>query len=1049
MALAPQAEEPERPGVVIESLLKDSVLRRVGVRPGDVFFRWERLPNPPANPQGASGTFASPFDWELMERAQSPRGDVQLFGARDGVEQVFRIPRGVWMASVRPHLSAAAESTYLEGKRLVDEGQTQAGLRLWSRLPQRAWFAYRAGQTRAGLQEWEEAEAAYRSALDALGKDHPHAFLVRYEAGWMEEDRSRWDQAEKHFRAALEELERRHRDELLKAHFLRKLGILAWKRGELAKAKQFFGQDLEIKRKLAPGTVELTNSLNALGGVAWKQGAWVEAERFFLQASKNQEALAPESIELAAILNNLGVLALERQEWKKAERFYLRALTIYRKGYSDAPKITATLNNLGIVALRQGDKKKAVDYYRQGLEIQEKLAPDSLDVAVILNNIGELQAERGEWEEAERYHRRAIAIQEKLAPNSLDLASNFSNLGGLAVERGQWEEAEDHYLRALSIREVLVPGSTVLAMTLHRLGNVALKRGKPELAMDRYRRAIESFEDQMAHLGGTVEVRARYRGNHQAHYKNLLALLIDQGRQQAAFDLLERYRAQTVLEMMAEREFGVSVRDIPAELIEARNQVGFRYQKTKAELAKLGADHARVDELRVRLFDIRGEYDAVLAQIRQRFPRAAPSTPRSLKQVQQSLDPATLMLSYGVLEDRTVLFAVRRQAPLQVFTIPKGETYLQEKVHRVLQALQRDAELGTTPVAIRMLRAECGPLFELLVGPVMADAESVDRLVVVPDGPLQKLPFAVLFDKASQQYLIEKKPLSTVVSATVHAELKQRPRKAHAHIVAMGDPVYPDEDPNSESVSVELHSGAERGPAPDRIPTSAPAALQVDPIVRSQMERSGSWPRLPQTAQEVHRIAALYGDKVHTYLRQEATEDNLKAIGSEVDILHIAAHAFTNDERALDSGLVLTINRDFKEGEENGILHAWEIIERMRLDADLVVLSACQTGLGKEAGGEGLIGLTHAFQFAGARSMIASYWNVHDITAAVIMDRFYGYLKGGDDKTTALQKAQIDLIRFPITVQADGWLDRFLPGKKLDASHPYYWAGFQLIGPWD
>ena len=122
---------------------------------------------------------------------------------------------------------------------------------------------------------------------------------------------------------------------------------------------------------------------------------------------------------------------------------------------------------------------------------------------------------------------------------------------------------------------------------------------------------------------------------------------------------------------------------------------------------------------------------------------------------------------------------------------------------------------------------------------------------------------------------------------------------------------------------------------------------------------------------------------------------------------------------------------------------------RRRLDADLVVLSACQTGLGKQLGTEGLVGLTRAFQFAGARSVLASYWNISDARTAVFMKRFYYHLKDGLPKAEALRQTQIEFIRQPIKQARKGFLGWLLPDKKIDASQPFYWAAFQLIGPWD
>jgi CHAT domain-containing protein len=149
-----------------------------------------------------------------------------------------------------------------------------------------------------------------------------------------------------------------------------------------------------------------------------------------------------------------------------------------------------------------------------------------------------------------------------------------------------------------------------------------------------------------------------------------------------------------------------------------------------------------------------------------------------------------------------------------------------------------------------------------------------------------------------------------------------------------------------------------------------------------------------------------------------------------VRYLHFACHGLLDERLPLNSALALTIPERPVEGQDNGLLQAWEIFEQMRIDADLVTLSACDTALGKEMGGEGLVGLVRAFQYAGARSVLASLWGVADESTAELMRRFYGHLKAGKAKDEALQAAQIEVMRTP------------------GLSHPFHWGAFEIIGDW-
>jgi CHAT domain-containing protein len=266
------------------------------------------------------------------------------------------------------------------------------------------------------------------------------------------------------------------------------------------------------------------------------------------------------------------------------------------------------------------------------------------------------------------------------------------------------------------------------------------------------------------------------------------------------------------------------------------------------------------------------------------------------------------------------------------------------------------------------------------------------------------LPFAALRREA--EYLVEWKPLHVVVSATVYAELKTMRRQRNTgsvQLAAFGAPRYP---------GLKNNTALTRG----------------NPELRSAMDRGFDFSPLPFSREEVNGIATLFPGRSEKFLDSEATEERAKSVGKQVRYVHFATHGMLDERFPLNSSLVLTIPENI-EGRDNGLLQAWEIFEQVRLDADLVVLSACKTGLGQEVSGEGLVGLTRAFQYAGARSILASFWNVDDRRTAQLMKRFYEHLQSGESKDKALQAAQVELLR-------------------SNAAHPFYWAGFSLIGDW-
>jgi len=193
---------------------------------------------------------------------------------------------------------------------------------------------------------------------------------------------------------------------------------------------------------------------------------------------------------------------------------------------------------------------------------------------------------------------------------------------------------------------------------------------------------------------------------------------------------------------------------------------------------------------------------------------------------------------------------------------------------------------------------------------------------------------------------------------------------------------------------------------------------------------------LPHSRAEVEALGAIYGDHATLWPGAQATEAQARAIGTEVTLIHFATHGLVDHHLPLESALALSQPGAGESG--NGLLHAWEIIESMRLDADLVTLSTCESALGETVSGEGILGLTRAFHYAGARSVMASLWSVTDRSTAALMARIYANLKAGMEKDAALRAAQLTLLHEPVTPPGSS--------EPMDASAPYFWAAFQLYG---
>lgn len=898
------------------------------------------------------------------------------------------------------------------------------------------------GETLTRRNDLDRAETCFRRALELLPKESLAAARELSALGKLLRSRGEPAAGEEFLQQAYSIREKLAPESLEFAASLTDLGIVAARRSEVAVAEERFSKALELQQRLAPGGMDAAGNLINLANIAQAKGDLGTAEERYRRAIELIEPLSPNDPELARALTQLGFAEMDRGDLALADEHLRRALTIREKIAPESLSVAAGIQALGFIADRRGDLVAAEEHHRHALQIREKLAPDTIHVAESLGNLATLERRKGNLSTADEHLRRALEIQERRlspdspnamalrinralvaidrgdlalaedlygrtlalleerSPGALEVSDCLEGLGGIALERGDLTKSEALLRRALGIRERLEPGSMGLAMLLNGLGRVHLRRGRLAMAAQSFCRATEAIDQQRTRLGGPMEGRSAFGRTTAEHYRDCLAARVDRDQPEEAFRILERGRARSFLDLLAERDLRGAA-DLPADLAQERKTANAEYDRTQAALARLsstGAD-AEVNRLQVRLRDLRSKQADIAAKIRTASPRSATlyePQPLDLAAARNALDPGTLLLAYSIGADRSFLFVVDPASPapgLEILPLLFGDKELRQRVGSFRELVQR-AEPDTAA-----LTAQARELYDVLLRPADSRITKAARLLISPDGPLHTLPFAALVRDG--RFLAEQKPIHTVISATVYAELKKarrkRPPASQMQLAAFGDPRYP--------------------------------ASASDPTVVAAVKRGLDLTPIPATRKEIQNIAALYPE-AKTFLGTEATEERAKTIGASARYLHFACHGLLDERFPLSSALALSIPDPPREGQDNGLLQAWEIFESLRLDADLVVLSACDSAMGSEMGGEGLLGLTRAFQYAGARSVLASLWGVADASTADLMKRFYGHLRAGRNKDEALQAAQIELIR------------------SSEFSHPFHWAAFQFVGDW-
>ncbi len=1056
------------PGVVVEALGAQGAGAQAGLRAGDILLSWQRPAAPPANAGEAEGNFSSCTDVAEMEAEEAPRGPVELRVQRGGAVSTLRVPAGDLQVATRPQVASGPEiaacAAYARASRAARENRWADALQGysaaagWARASRRPRFEAvvleQRGAAHYGRDDFAAEEGDLREALRLLSQAAPGSLKVA--AAWhllgrMEWRRGDYARAEANLRQGLDLRTRLAPDSLERAASFNNLGIVAWSLGELARAKGLQLQALELIRRRAPGGLDEARVLNNLGLLArtegdpatsvaylsqanriWRRldpdgadlarnftnlaalasdrGDHALSEEYDQAALKTFEHLAPEGLDVAKLLANLGIIARERYAFEEAETLFRRALAIQQRRVPGSTDEATGLSNLASALVEMGRIDEAEACARHALAIRSRLTPKSSDVAVSLSMLGMIAERRGDCRTAASLGEQALDIQRRTAPGTIQEGEDLQSLGSVALTAGRFQQAESYGRQALAIVRRLAPQSRAEAEALDLVGSAQQRAGHAAAAESTLLAAVAALEAQVGRLGGTGKTLTGFQARWGEIYQHLIALQIERGEEAAAFQTLERWRARGLLAQIAERDLTFSA-DIPAPLLKRQRELDQKYRQVQEDIAQ--ADPRReavVEGLLVQLSRLSNQRSALEDSIVHASPRYASlrhPQPLDLAAARGALDPGTVWLSYFAGAKQTFLFVVTAAASgeregLKVLRLPAGEKALADET-AVFRGLILRGRGGDPPEPA--LLVEGRKLYDLLIAPAAPWIARADRILISPDGPLHTLPYAALVRPGpTPRWLVEWKPVHTVLSATLYAQLKAGRRRDSAPggagggaLVALADPTYQ--------------------------PVPGATAAADDPPLRRY--RAGL-PRLPGAVEEVQALAALYGRDAHVFTGAGATKGQIEHLPPGTRCLHFACHALLDRRFPLDSALALAPSRD----DGNGMLQAWEIFERLRIDADLVTLSACSTGLGRNAGGEGLIGLTRAFQYAGARSVLASLWAVSDRSTATLMARFYAKLRAGRTKDAALAEAQRELLR-------EG---RF--------SHPYSWASFELNGDW-
>jgi tetratricopeptide (TPR) repeat protein len=801
---------------------------------------------------------------------------------------------------------------------------------------------------------------------------------------------------------------------------------------------------------------DVANGLNSLAILYVATGRYAEAELLYKRSLEIREkVLGPENRYVATSLNNLGELYLTQGQYAEAEQLFKHSLAIWEKVVGlDHPNVGATLTNIAIVYERQGRYAEAEPLYERALEIREKaLGPEQPDVAESLHNLAESYYRQGRYSEAESLYKRSLAIEEKtLGSEHPTLAALLNNLAELYQAQGRYIEAEALYNRSLAIWEkVLGPEHPTVRESLSNLATLFYVRGSPEQAEEYFSRSLENLSrqfqysftymterDRLSFLDMVSEAYPLYFSfclvnkdrnpllvgkmyDTVMREKGLVANSIAALRSQIAsggdkealqlFEQLSAMRAQLATLLTVEPKNREEWRMTIDGLKEESNNLERALVRRSSTLSKRNRlEAASWEDVKERL----KEGEAALEFIRFRFHDGKHWTDKSY---------------YAAL----VVTPQTRTAPVMILL---GEA---EKLEGTPLADYRS--LSQTRLKSRLGGKEFYHAFWKPIEPVLAD---VRRIYYSPDGVLNQVALGII-PNDDGRLLTETYDLRLVSST--RDLLRERTASESNRAVLVGNPRFGLSESDQRAIATRLQRGDE----------SQAVMARAGNGLRSREQRTKGLSPLPGTLVEVQRVRSLLA-KHHWVVDVYTGSDALAEVVKRLDgprVLHLATHGFflsdqegekhgslsglrvATEDPMLRSGLYFAgANRTLSglsssPEVDDGIVTAYEASGLNLQGTELVVLSACDTGLGQVKNGEGVFGLRRALQEAGAESVLMSLWSVPDRETQELMELFYKHWLSGQEKPVALRLAQMELRKI---VKVRYGLDR-----------PFYWGGFVLV----
>lgn len=839
------------------------------------------------------------------------------------------------------------------------------------------------------------------------------------------------------------------------------LAFLYSELGQYEKAQEHSGK-AEQSYRSADRLNRIPEVLNARGLVFLKMNDFDQAEVTFIKAVRENEQYRNPLLD-SEITNNLGGLYKQKGDLEKAREQLMKTAELQKKLGFDS-LLALTYNNIASVYLDENKYDEALSFLRQSRTFAERFQLKK-EIAGSWNNEGILFFKQEKYAEAEKAFHEAIKPQKELALK-IDLARSHNNLSIIASKRGEFETALDLVqisvsslsLKALDEngffpnpeqRSVLAPDlmkdtlqikGAFLREMAGRSEDPAEKVQYLDASYQSFALAIELIEALRAQIKGEESQKKLLQANIDI-FQQLIAILYELGTRapkrgfhEKAFFYAEMSRARSFLDQLQEQVARSSL-NLPKAIRDRENDLKTRIANLDGLIfVELKKPQVERDEKKIEAWQIEKtatllEHRNFTRELEEKFPAyASLKYPKvyGVKETQgELLNSKSMLLTYFVGADQSYGWAVGKKSFSMVALPPNADIdqlirkYRKTLVNPLISEDEEDEEMvidsTQSHIAIGL------QIYRKVLIPLLKNAgQNITQLVLIPDGVLYYLPFETVLTQIHPQtderfpngreYLLHRYSIhyspSVSVLGMIQTQVKNRNTAEmvkRKKFLGFGDPEY---KPNEKQ--------------------------EKDFVYNKTLKRQGFYnlDRLFNTRIELREISSIFSTSNTTFLREKARESTVKKNVKGYKYVHFATHGILDERNPEFSGVVMNLVQADKP--EDGFLQSSEIFD-LKIDSDLVVLSACETGLGKVIKGEGMVGLTRAFLFAGTPSIVVSLWTVADESTSKLMIYFYKYLDGGFSKDEALRKARLELMQEKVD-------------DELYYSDPFFWGPFILNG---